>query len=158
MGTSDEVLIIWNYGIVSNLRQNLTGQAIENVMTVTRQQQSLDNFIAADRERLHSYADYFSKYEDIRPEDAQEMLILFDDVKAVYTVSCLNERWLATSADYDYRYMDDETWETYRDFEGSGVRSSYESIFSQELMFGYYETFNFSSGHKGIIQLGYEVD
>ena len=144
---------------INNLRDNLTEQAIENVLTVTRQQQqAFDNFISADRERLHSYADFFSKYEDIGPEDAQEMLTLFDDVKAVLSVSCLNEGWLATSADYDYQYMSDTSLETYRAFEGSGVRSAYESIFSQEQMFGYYETFYFSSGHKGIVQLSYEVD
>ena len=153
------VIVYGGINYINNLRENLTGQAIQNVLTVThQQQQSFDNFIAADRERLHSFADFFSKYEDIGPEDAQEMLTLFDDVKAVMAVSCLDERWLATSADYNYRYMDDETWETYRAFEGSGVRSSYESIFSQTQMFGYYETFNFSSGHKGIIQLSYEVD
>ena len=153
------IIVYGGVNYISKLRANLTEQAIQNVLTVTRQQQqSFDNFIAADRERLRSYADYFSKYEDVGPEDAQDMLSLFDDVKAVYAVSCLTEGWLATSMNYDYQYLDDKTLETYRAFEGSGVRSSYESIFSQALMFGYYETFTFSSGHKGVIQLSYEVE
>lgn len=37
----------------------MTNQAIQNVLTVTRQQQSFDSFAAADRERLHSYANFF---------------------------------------------------------------------------------------------------
>ena len=153
------VIVLGGINYLTNLRTKLTGQAIENVLAVTsQQQQSFDNFIAADRERLHSYADYFSKCDDISPEDAQEMLTLFDDVKAVYSVACLDEGWLATSAAYDYQYMSDMSLELYRAFEGSGVRSSYTSIFSQELMFGYYETFTFPSGHKGIIQLSYEVE
>ena len=82
------IILYGGTNYIANLRKNLTAQAIENVLTVTRQQQqSFDNFIAADRERLHSYADYFSKYEDVGPDDAQEHLTLFDDVKAVYAVS-----------------------------------------------------------------------
>ena len=39
---------------ISNLRVNLEEQAIENVLTVTKQQQqAFDNFISLDRERLH---------------------------------------------------------------------------------------------------------
>ena len=153
------VIMYGGINYLNDLRENLTGQAIENVLAVTsQQQQSFDNFIAADRERLHSYADYLSRHEDSGVDDFQELLNLFDDVKAVYAVSCLEGGWLATSMDYDYQYLDEKTLEAYRSFEGSGVRSSYESLFSQELMFGYYETFHFPNGHKGIIQLSYEVE
>ena len=87
------VIVYGGINYISNLRTKLTEQAIENVLTVTRQQrQSFDNFIAADRERLHSYADYFSKHDDSGPESAQELLSLFDDVKAVYAVACLDSR------------------------------------------------------------------
>ena len=122
------VIVYGGIGYISNLRKNLTEQAIENVLTVThQQQQSFDNFIAADRERLHSYADYLAKRGDVGPDETQELLGLFDDVKAVYAVACLDSRqggWLATSMDYDYQYLDDETRETDRAFGNSGVRSS----------------------------------
>ena len=157
------IIVFGGMSYISNLRDNLTVQAIDNVLAVTRQQQqSFDNFITADRERLCSYADYFSKHDDTGPAAAQEMLSLFDDVKAVYAVACLDSQaggWLATSADYDYQYLDDKTRETYRAFENSGVRSSYISLFSETPMFGYYEKFTFpNNGHTGVIQLSYEVD
>ena len=157
------IIVFGGVNYISNLRDNLTEQAIENVVTVTRQQQqSFDNFITADRERLRSYADYFSKHDDTGPEGAQELLSLFDDVKAVYAVACLDSQsggWIASSADYDYQYLDDNTRETYRAFENSGVRSSYISIFSETPMFGYYEKFMFpNNGHTGVIQLSYEVE
>ena len=157
------IVMFGGIGYISNLRDHLTEQAIDNVLTVTRQQQqAFDNYITADRERLRSYADYFSKHDDSGPEAAQEMLSLFDDVKAVYAVACLDSKaggWLATSADYDYQYLDDVTRETYRAFENSGVRSSYVSLFSENPMFGYYEKFRFpNNGHTGVIQLSYEVD
>ena len=157
------VIVYGGVNYIANLRANLNNQAIENVLAVTRQQQqAFDNFIAADRERLHSYADYFSKRGDGGPDDAQELLGLFDDVKAVYAVACLDSQqggWLATSMDYDYQYLDEETRETYRAFENSGVRSSYISLFSETPMFGYYEKFTFANnGHTGVIQLSYEVD
>ena len=157
------VIVYGGISYISNLRENLTEQAIENVLAVTRQQQqSFDNFITADRERLRSYADYFAKRGDNGPDDAQQLLGMFDDVKAVYAMACLDSRaggWLATSMDYDYQYLAEETREEYRAFEDSGVRSSYLSLFSETPMFGYYEKFRFSNnGHTGVIQLSYEID
>ena len=157
------VIVYGGANYISNLRAKLTEQAIENVLTVTRQQQqSFDNFVTADRERLRSYADYFSKHDDNGPQAAKELLSLFDDVKAVYAVACLDSRsggWLTTSADYDYQTLDEETRETYRAFGDSGVRSSYTSLFSETPMFGYYEKFTFpNNGHTGVIQLSYEVE
>ena len=152
------VIVYGGTNYISNLRANLTVQAIENVLTVTRQQQqAFDNYVAADRERLRSYADYFRDRGDNGPEDAQALLNLFKGVKAVYAVACLDSRsggWLATSMDYDYQYLDEETRETYRAFADSGVRSSYISLFSETPMFGYYEKFTFpNNGHTGVIQL-----
>ena len=157
------IIVFGGIAYISNLRDNLTEQAVDNVLTVTRQQQqAFDNFITADRERLRSYADYFSKHDDSGPEAAQELLSLFDDVKAVYAVACLDSQsggWIANSADYEYQTLNDETRETYRAFEDSGVRSSYISIFSKNPMFGYYEKFTFpNNGHTGVIQLSYEVE
>ena len=157
------VIVFGGMNYMSNLRKNLTNQAIENVLAVTlQQQQSFDNYIAADRERLRSYADYFSKRGDNGPEDAQALLGLFDDVKAVYAVACLDSLeggWLATSMNYDYQRLDEKTREEYRAFADSGVRSSYISLFSETPMFGYYEKFTFSNnGHTGVIQLSYEIE
>ena len=153
------VIVYGGINYINNLRENLTEQAIDNVLAVTRQQQqAFDNFIAADRERLHSYADYLSRHEDDGVDSFQDLLTLFKDVKAVYAVSCLDGGWLATSAPYPYQYLDGETLETYRAFGSAGVRSAYESIFSQEPMFGYYEKFTFPNGHEGVIQLSYETE
>ena len=153
------IIVFGGASYLSDLRENLTEQAIQNVLTVTRQQQqAFDNFIAADRERLRSHAGYFSRHTYNGPDDIDELLGLFDDVKAVYSVACLDEGWLTTSADYKYQYLNEETLETYRAFGDSGVRGSYTSIFSQEPMFGYYEKFNFLNGHNGVIQLSYETE
>ena len=157
------VIVFGGINYITGLRDNLTVQAIENVLAVTRQQQqAFDNYVAADRERLHSYADFFSKHADNGMNAAKELLGMFDDVKAIYAVSCLDSEdvpWVATSnADYDYEYLDSETLATYRAFGDSGVRSSYISIFTKVPMFGYYEKFTFPNGHTGVIQLSYEVD
>ena len=153
------VIVYGGINYIYNLREELTYQAIENVLSVThQQQQSFDNFIEADRERLHSYADYLSKHEDNGVDTFQDLLTLFDDMKAIYSVSCLEGGWLATSAPYDYRYVDKETLETYRDFEGSGVRSSFISSISHTPMFGYYEKFTFPNGHEGVVQLSYPTE
>ena len=130
------VIVYGGINYITGLRSNLNMQAIENVLAVTRQQQqAFDNYVAADRERLRSYADYFSKHDDMGPQAAQEMLSLFDDVKAVYAVACLDSQsggWLATSADYDYQMLDEETRETYRAFE-TAASAAPTSAFSQKL-------------------------
>ena len=153
------VIVYGGITYVGNLRKSLTGDAIENVLNVThQQQQAFDNFVAEDRDRLHSYADYLSKHEDNGVDSFQDLLTLFDDVKAIYSVSCLDGGWLATSAPYDYKYLEEETLEIYRAFENSGVRSSFVSTISHTPMFGYYEKFTFPNGHEGVIQLSYTVE
>ena len=159
------VIMYGGINYLGELRANLTEQAIDNVLAVTRQQQQgFDNFIAMDRERLHSYADYFSKHKDSGADAAKEMLSLFDDVKAVLAVSCLDSQeaggaWVATSnADYKPKTLDLETEAEYSALGGSGVRSSYISVVTEKNMFGYYETFTFPNGHRGIIQLSYEIE
>ena len=153
------VIVYGGINYISNLRKNLTAQAIENVLAVThQQQQSFDNFIKEDRERLRSYADYLSKHEDNGVDSFQDLLTMFDDMKAVYSVSGLEGGWLATSAPYDYQYLDEETLEIYRAFGDSGVRSSFVSTISHTPMFGYYEKFTFPNGHEGVIQLSYAVE
>ena len=153
------VIVYGGLNYIKNLRANLTEQAIENVLAVTRQQQqSFDNFVAEDRERLRSYADYLSKHDDNGVDSFQDLLTLFDDTKAIYSISCLEGGWLATSAPYDYKYLEKEVLETYRAFGSSGVRSSFISTISHTPMFGYYEKFVFPNGHEGVIQLSYAVE
>ena len=93
------IIVFGGVNYITQLRQNLVEEAIENVLTVTRQQQqAFDNFIEADRERLHSYADYLSKHEDSGVDSFQDLLTLFDDMTAIYTVVCMDGGWLTTSA------------------------------------------------------------
>ena len=153
------VIVYGGLNYIGNLRKNLTEQAIENVLAVThQQQQSFNNFIEGDRERLRSYADYLSKHEDHGVDSFQDLLTLFDDMKAVYSVSCLEGGWLATSAPYDYQYLNEKTLAIYRNLGSSGVRSSFVSTISHTPMFGYYEKFTFPNGHEGVIQLSYAVE
>ena len=153
------IIVFGGVNYITQLRQNLVEEAIENVLTVTRQQQqAFDNFIAADRERLHSYADYLSKHEDSGVDSFQDLLTLFDDMTAIYTVVCMDGGWLTTSAPYDYQYLDEETLAMYRAFDSAGVRSSFVSVISHTPMFGYYEKFTFPNGHEGFVQLSYATE
>lgn len=69
------------------LRSNLMEQTIGNVLNVTRQQQqSFDTFISADRERLHSYATYFSHTDSKDTAGVREKLKVFSEIDAYYSV------------------------------------------------------------------------
>ncbi len=142
---------------VASLRTNLEAQAIENVMAVTsQQQQAFDNFIALDQERLHSFAEFFAGGGDNTPAEIQRQLTMFNDVDAIYSVICLDEGWFCSNASENIRTVDEENLYFYKSLSGSGVRNSYTGLFSGNPKFGYYETFTFSNGHKGLIQKSYE--
>ena len=153
MGT----ILVGGIRYITTLQKNLQSQAIQNVMTVTiQQQQAFDNFIAGDQERLHSYAEFFSINDHSNPEEIQRQLTMFNDVDAIYSVICLDEGWFCSNASSNIRQVDDESLEYYRSLTGRGVRDSYIGLFSGSPKFGYYETFTFSNGHKGLIQKSYD--
>lgn len=142
---------------LASLRNNLTDQAISNVMTVTKQQQqAFDNFIAGDRERIHSFAEYFSQHEYGDPLEVQRYLTLFHDVDADYSVICIEDGWYCSNASEEILWLDEEDKVYYETFSGSGIRDVYTGIFSGKPMFGYYEVFEFVGGHHGVIQKSYD--
>ncbi len=151
------VILVGGVHYVGSLRDNLQENAIQNVAVVTAQQrQALDNFVSGDRERLHSFAEYFAESDHADPGEIQRQLTLFNDVDAVYSVMCLDDGWFCSNASTDIRDVDEGSLETYRALSGSGVRESYIGLFSGNPKFGYYETFSFQNGHKGLIQKSYD--
>lgn len=151
------VILMGGVYYVSRMRTKLTNQAIQNVMTVTeQQQQAFDNLISGDRERIHSFAEFFSCNEMDGPEETRHQLTLFSSVDATYTVICLDDGWFCTSTYDTIRQLTEEDLEVYRSLEGSGVRDSFTGLFSGVPRFGYYERFTFSNGHRGFIQKSYD--
>jgi len=142
---------------VETLRNNLQENAIQNVMTVTmQQQQAFDNFAAGDRERLHSFAEYFSRNSHNDVDEIQHQLTLFNDVEATYSVICLDDGWFCSNSSEDIFQLEEEDLSFYRSLTGSGVRETYIGLFSHKPRFGYYETFTFNNGHRGLIQKSYD--
>ncbi len=144
-------------GYIARLRGNLMDQAVQNVMTVTRQQQqAFDNFISQDRERLHSYAKFFANNGHAEPEEIQHQLALFSDVDASYTVFCLDEGWYCVNSTSDIQHLSQEELDIYLALDESGVRDPFVSIFSGTPRFAVYERFTFANGHKGLVQKAYD--
>lgn len=142
---------------VETLRKNLQNQAIQNVLGVTmQQQQAFDNFVSGDRERLHSYAEFFSESKPDAPDEIQKQLTLFRQVDAICSVICLDDGWFCSNATENIRQVDEANLNFYRSLTGSGVRDAYIGLFSGNPKFGYYESFTFSNGHKGLVQKSYE--
>ncbi len=151
------IIMVGGVHYVEQLRDNLQNHAIQNVMTVTlQQQQALDSFISGDRERLHSFAKYFSGSDHNNPEEIQRQLTMFEEVDAIYSVICLDEGWFCSNASDKIRQVDEENLNYYRSLNGSGVRDTYIGLFSGNPKFGYYETFTFNNGDRGLIQKSYD--
>lgn len=150
-------MLFCEFRYIRTLQNNLQEHAIQNVMTVTKQQQqAFDNFVAGDQERMHSYADFFSELDDTNAEVIQRYLKMFKEVDAIWSVICLDEGWFCSSASDDILQVDDERLSSYLEFTGNGVRDIYTGLLSGIPKFGYYEVFTFSNGHKGLIQKSYD--
>ena len=135
----------------------LKDDAIQNVMDITMQQkQAFENFISGDRERLHSYAEYFAESEGITKEAVQEQLKMFKDMDSVYSVICLEEGWSCSNVYEDMQQLDEEQLDFFRSLSGSWIWDNYIGIFTDVPMFGCYETFTFQNGHSGLVQKAYE--
>ena len=151
------VIMMGGLQYVAHLREDLTEQAVLNVMTVTKQQQqALDNFIFEDQERLHSFAKYFSRNTSRDTEAIQGQMRAFDEVEAFYTVINLDSGDFCSNKSGKVFHMEKEDLESYRALEGSGVREPFVGVDSGVTMFGYYECFTFSDGVQGLIQKGYD--
>jgi len=153
------IIVAGGVRYMDRLRDNLGEHAVQTVMTVTRQQQqAFDKFIAGDRERLHSFAEYFSNNIHEGPEEIQKMLTLFSEIDATYSVFCLDEGWYCINATDEIQHLTPEELDIYLALEGAGVRDTFTSIFSGAPKFGIYESFTFSNGHRGLIQKSYDRD
>ncbi len=142
---------------IEKLQSNLRDNAIQNVLNVTIQQrQAFDNFISGDRERLHSYADYFALHDHSNPQEVQQLLTMFKGVDATCMIMCLDEGWFCASISDQVHQVEGETLEVYRQLTGNGVRDNYIGLLSGVPKFSYYEEFTFKSGHRGLIQKSYD--
>ncbi len=151
------VILAGGMNYVHSLRRELTGQAIQNVLTVTaQQQQAFDNFIDGDRERLHSFAEYFSQNRSDNVAEIQQELSLFCEIDAFYSVINLESGEFYSNISNDTYQLGDSELATYQSLTGSGTRDPYTGLYTQETMFGYYECFTFSDGARGLIQKSYD--
>lgn len=151
------LLLCFGIGYVSSLRNDLMNQTIMDVLTVTRQQQqAFDTFLSGDRERLHSFATYFSHVDSRDEEGIQEMLKAFSEVDANYTVVNLENGSYYNNRTNGVYQMDAQQLESYAALVGAGVRDPYESLYAPELQIGYYESFVFEDGVPGLFQKGYD--
>ena len=151
------LILFGGISYLTSLRDNLREQSIQNVLTVTmQQQQAFDNFISEDRERLHSYAEYFALDRSDQVADIRQKLDLFGEVDAFYTVIDLETgRFCGSKSDQIYTLAEEEL-ATYRALSGSGVRDPYSGLYTQDTMFGYYECFTFADGVPGLVQKSYD--
>ena len=151
------IILIGGLSYVGRLRNNLRKNAIQNVLTVTvQQQQAFDSFITSDRERLHRLAEYYAGSDYTTAEEVHRQLMMFKEAGSIYSAMCLTEGWFCSNATDIIRHLTEEQLEEYLGYEGSGVRSAFMGLFSGEPKFGYYEVFTFGSGHTGIVQKSYD--
>jgi len=142
---------------VGRLRGNLQNNALQNLMAVTvQQQQALDTFIHEDQEAVHAFTKFFTSHELGGPEQIRQLLSLPNETEAIYLAMCLDDGWICGTSFDDVRQLDAGNLEIYRSLRGAGVRGPYAGLYSGTTRFGYYETFTFPNGHRGLVQKSYD--
>ncbi|MDE7259646.1 MAG: hybrid sensor histidine kinase/response regulator, partial [Lachnospiraceae bacterium] len=151
-------VILWG-GIhyISSLRASLMEQAVHNVLTVTmQQQQAFDNFLAQDLERVHSYAEYLAQGDSDDEEGIRRWLHAYDEVNALYLVFNLETGSFYSNGTYDVNQLENEDLILYGELSGSGVQEPYTGLYADDMRLGYYESFTFADGARGLIQKSYD--
>ena len=142
---------------ITSLRASLLGQAKSNVMTMTtQQQQTIDNFILEDRERLYSFAEYMALSRSDDVAEIQQKLRAYRLIDAYYSVVNLDTGVFCGSTTSEIGQLSPDELKVYRSFSGSGVRNAYKSMYTSDMMFGYYECFTFADGVRGVFQKSYD--
>jgi len=151
------VILCGGFRYIASLRAKLMAQAIHNVSTVTvQQQQAFDNFISGDRERVHSFALYLAQSDSDDTQSIIHWLNTFGDVDAIYSVINLETGRIYNNKMREVYQMNEDDLAFYRGFSGSGVRDPYKGLYSDDIMFGYYECFSFADGARAMIQKSYD--
>ncbi|MBD5551927.1 MAG: response regulator [Lachnospiraceae bacterium] len=153
------IMVLGAVVYLKKVKNNLKSDAIQDVMELTIQQcRAFENFVSEDRERLHTFAAYFAELEDITGDVAYEQLQMVENADSIYSVLCLEEGWACSNSNeyQDIIQMNEEQLEFFRGLSGTGMWDNYTGIFTGVPMFGYYETFTFQNGHRGLVQKAYE--
>ena len=142
---------------LQKISDKLMDDAIQDVVDVTLQQrQAVENFFSGDRERLHSYAEYFSKHGHDASENDQDLLGVFAGMDANFAVTCLEDSWTASSKYGKVMHLEPDEMAEYHGLSGSGIRDNYVGLVSGVPKFAFYETFTFQNGHPGLVQKSYD--
>lgn len=150
------IILIGGVRYVRQLRQNLQYNAIENLMTVTsQQQQDFDTFIAGDQERLHSFANYFASKSSQELDELERQMGLFYEVDAEYTLVNLNTGMACNNLVNGLFQMDSDRMDNIYQILNQNPNLNADAYCTEDV-FGYYERFSFSDGVPGLIMKRYD--
>ncbi len=151
------IIMVGGIHYVGRLRRNLKSSAFQSLMTVTaQQQQAFDTFIREVQEEVHAFTKFFTSHGINEPEQIRQLLSLPDETESIYLTMCLDDGWICGTSFNEIRRLDAESLEVYRSLRGAGIRGPYTGLYSGTPRFGFYETFTFTNGHRGLIQKSYD--
>lgn len=150
-------ILVMGLFYLSSVRQGMLNQATANVLSMTQQHQvAFSNFIELDRERLHSFAVNFAEGVSTDSETIESKLTAFNRVDAVYVIYDIDHGLYYSNYTNGAQEIPDDLLEVYSSLQGSGIRKPYQSMITGNTMFGYYESFRFADGKRGLLQKGYD--
>ncbi len=142
---------------LASVRRGVLNQATANVLSMTQQHQvAFSNFIEQDRERLHSFAVNFAEGDSTDSKTIESKLTAFGRIDAVYSIYDIDHGLYYSNYTNGPQELPEDLLKEYSSFQGSGIRRPYQSIINGATLFGYYETFRFADGGRGLLQKGYD--
>lgn len=151
------LILIGGNHYISSLRSDVMQQAVSNVLTATKQQQqAFDIYISGEREWLHSLAEHLSESRSVDSVEIRSALRAFAEIDASYSVINQDDGTFYNNKNNKTYRMYGGELSKYRALSGAGVRDPYMSLYTADLMFGYYECFTFADGVRALCQKGYD--
>lgn len=138
-----------------NMNRTLWRQLVSEILEVTSQgAYSFDIYVEKDKEMLDNLTENISQYNSWDSDSILSKLEMFENEKANYTVINLDQGILYSNRIGKGRKLTQEELKVYESFSEEGIREPYLNEYTGQSTLGYYKSFLFKNGTRGIVQKG----
>ena len=149
------LLLFGGYYYLVNMNRTLWNQLVSETLEITSQgAYAFDIYIEKDKEMLNNLMENISQYNSWDSDAILNKLEMFENEKADYTVINLDRGIMYSNRIGKGRRLTGEELQVYESFSEEGIREPYLDEYTGQRTLGYYKSFLFKNGTRGIVQKG----
>lgn len=149
------LLLFGGYYYLVKMNRTLWKQLVSETLEITSQgAYAFDIYVEKDKEMLDNLVENISQYNSWDSDSILSKLEMFENEKADYTVINLDQGILYSNRIGKGRKLTKEEVLVYENFPKEGIREPYLDEYTGQRTLGYYKSFLFQNGTRGIAQKG----